>query len=162
MESAGCRRLDPEGVGNFDVGAHGGRVSQTLGYTAKRPKRRSRQQDPKAVREWIDKTLPLLERRADQEGAEVYWCGETGVAADQHPRCGYAREGLRVVMKVPPERIRVNLISAINADGSVRSMTYKEAMDARMFLVFVNRLLRTTTRKIFLAVDRLPAQGKVQ
>jgi hypothetical protein len=39
-------------------------------------------------------------------------------------------------------------------------MTYKEAMDGALFTVFLGRLLRTSTRKIFLIVDRLRAHGK--
>jgi hypothetical protein len=36
-------------------------------------------------------------------------------------------------------------------------MTYKGTMDAALFIVFLGRLLRSTTRKVFLIVDRLKA-----
>ena len=63
-------------------------------------------------------------------------------------------------MRVPPEHIRVNLISAINADGSIRYMTYNGSMNADLFVTFLKRLSRSTTHKIFLIADHLPAHGK--
>ena len=65
-----------------------------------------------------------------REGAEIYWCDETGVAADQHPRRGYAREGQPATMEVPDPHIRINQISAISNEGAVRFMTYKGTMTA--------------------------------
>ena len=134
-----------------------GEYLRRWGYTAKRPRRHARQQDPEEVREWLEETYPAIEARASEEGAEIYWCDETGVAADEHPRYGYARKGRPATMEVPDTHIRINQISAISNAGTVRFMTYKETMDAALFLVFLGRLLRTSTRKIFLIVDRLPA-----
>ena len=51
----------------------------------------------------------------------------------------------------------MNPISAISNRREVRFMTYAKAMNAALFLVFLERLLRSTTGKIFLIVDRLQA-----
>jgi transposase len=136
-----------------------GEYLRRWGYTAKRPRRHARRQDPEEVREWLEETYPVIAARAREEGAEIYWCDETGVAADEHPRYGYARKGRPATMEVPDAHIRINQVSAISNAGTVRFMTYKGAMDAALFLVFLGRLLRTSTRKIFLIVDRLPAHG---
>jgi transposase len=93
------------------------------GYTAKRPRRHARQQDPEEVREWLAETYPAIEEQARKEWAEIYWCDETGVAADEHPRSGYARKGCRATMEAPGPHIRVNQISAISNEGTVRFMT---------------------------------------
>jgi transposase len=127
------------------------------GYTAKRPRRRARKQDPEEVREWLEETYPAIEKRAEEEGAEIFWCDETGTAADEHPGYGYAREGQAAEIEVPDPHIRMNQISAISNRGAVRFMTYAQAMNAALFLVFLERLLRSTTGKIFLMVDRLQA-----
>ena len=37
--------------------------------------------------------LEDIERRAGREDAEIHWCDETGAAADEQPRTGYARAG---------------------------------------------------------------------
>jgi transposase len=137
-----------------------GEYLRRRGYTAKRPRRHARQQDPEEVREWLEKTYPAIEERAAEEGATILWCDETGVAADEHPRYGYARKGRPAIMEVPDRHIRINQISAISNEGTVRFMTYKGSMDGTLFKVFLGRLLRTSKRKIFLIVDRLSAHEK--
>jgi transposase len=127
------------------------------GYTAKRPRRHSRDQDPQEVRDWLQETYPLIQAQARRHGADIFWGDETGVAADEHPRLGYARRGQAARMEVPDSHIRINLISAISNEGALRFMTYKGAMDAALFIVFLGRLLRTTSRKVLLIVDRLRA-----
>ena len=52
------------------------------GYTAKKPRRHARKQDPEEIRQWLEETYPAIEKRAVEEGAEIYWCDETGTAAD--------------------------------------------------------------------------------
>src|SRR5829696_1756995 len=127
------------------------------GYTAKRPRRHARKQDPEEIRRWLEETYPAIEQRAEEEDATIHWCDETGVGADEHPACGYAPEGEPVTMGVPDPHIRVNQISTITNDGVVRFMTYARTMTAALFLVFLGRLLRNTTGKLFVIVDRLRA-----
>jgi transposase len=127
------------------------------GYTAKRPRRHARKQDPEEVRQWLEETDPAIEKRAAEEAAEISWCDETGAAADEHPGYGSAREGQAAQVEVPDPHLRMNQISAISNSGEVRFMTYAKAMNAALFLVFLERLLRSTTGKIFLMLDRLQA-----
>jgi transposase len=127
------------------------------GFTAKRPRRHSRDQDPAEVRQWLEETYPAIAARAEAEGAEIHWCDEVGVAADEHPARGYAPEGERVAMDVPDRHVRANQISTITNAGKVRFMTYTGTMTAALFLVFLGRLLRSTTGKVFLIIDRLQA-----
>jgi transposase len=134
-----------------------GKYLKRWGYTAKRPRRHARDQDPEEVAAWLSETYPLIEARAQQEGAEIFWGDETGVAADEHAHVGYARKGEPATMPVPDSHIRINVISAISNGGALRFMTYTQTMNAALFIVFLGRLLRTTTRKLFLIVDRLPA-----
>ena len=127
------------------------------GYTAKKPRRHARKQDPEEIRQWLEETYPAIETRAEDEAAEIYRCDETGAAADEHPGYGYARQGQAAVVEVPGPHLRMDQISAISNRGAVRFMTYAKAMNAALFLVFPERLLRSTTGKIFLMVDRLQA-----
>jgi transposase len=127
------------------------------GYTAKKPGRHSRDQDPEEVRQWLEETYPAIEKRATAEGADIYWCDETGRQADQQPGYGYARQGEPAVMEVPDSHIRVSQISAISNEGAVRFMTYTSTMTAALFIVFLSKLVRGAQRKIFLIVDRLKA-----
>lgn len=127
------------------------------GFTAKRPRRHARDQDPEEVRQWLEETYPAIQARAEKEGAEIHWCDEVGVAADEHPARGYAPQGERVTMEVPDRHLRANQISTITNTGQVRFMTYLGTMTAALFLVFLDRLLRSTTGKVFLIIDRLQA-----
>ncbi len=70
-----------------------GRYLKRWGFTAKRPRRRARDQDPEEVRQWLEETYPAIEARAEREGAEIHWGDEVGVAADQQPARGYAPQG---------------------------------------------------------------------
>jgi transposase len=126
-------------------------------YTAKKPGRHSKDQEPEEVRKWLEETYPTIEKRAGEEGADIYWCDETGRQADQHPGYGYAKKGEPATMEVPNSHIHCNQISAISNDGSVRFMTYTSTMTAALFIVFLTRLVRGANRKIFLIVDRLKA-----
>lgn len=134
-----------------------GSYLQRWGYTAKRPRRHAKKQDPEEIRQWLEETYPALERRAQQEDAEIHWCDETGVRADQHSAYGYAPVGEPVTMDVPDPHIGMNQISTITNEGTVRFMTYARTMNAALFLVFLGRLLRSTTGKLFVIVDRLRA-----
>lgn len=58
------------------------------GLTAKRPRRHARDQDPEEVRQWLEETCPAIEERAEAEGAEIHWCDEVGVAADEQSARG--------------------------------------------------------------------------
>jgi transposase len=134
-----------------------GRYLQRWGFTLKRPRRHARDQDPDEVRQWLEETYPAIEARAEREGAEIHWGDEVGVAADQQPARGYAPQGEPATQDVPDAHIRANQISTITNAGEVRFMTYTQTMTAALFLVFLGRLLQSTTGKVFLIVDRLRA-----
>ena len=134
-----------------------GEYLRRWGYTAKKPRRHSRDQDPEEVNKWLNETYPQLARKAGEEGADILWCDETGVAADAYPGYGYAREGQPATLEVPKPHIRINMISAISNDGLLRFMTYRGSMNGALFLVFLKQLLRGATRKIYLIADRLKA-----
>src|SRR2546423_2735291 len=127
------------------------------GYTAKKPRRHSRQQDPDEVEQWLEETYPAIEEQAEREDAELLWADEVGVDADHQPGCGYARKGEPATRETPPPLIRVNQISAISNEGTVRFMTYKGSYNAAVFLLFLGKLIEGATRKILLIADQLQA-----
>jgi transposase len=134
-----------------------GEYLRRWGYTSKKPARHAHKQDPDEVQQWLEETYPAIEEQAAREDAEILWTDEVGVAADHHPGCGYAREGERATMEVPGPHIRVNQISAISNEGTVRFMTYQGSLNAAVFLVFLSKLIEGATRKILLIADRLQA-----
>lgn len=134
-----------------------GEYLRRWGYTSKKPSRHSQHQKPDEVEPWLEETYPAIETLATKENAEILWTDEVGVAAEHHPGCGYARQGERATMDVPSPHIRVNQISAISNEGTVRFMTYKGSLNAAVFLTFLSKLLEGAGRKILLIADRLQA-----
>ena len=134
-----------------------GQYLRRWNYTSKKPARHARKQKPDEVEEWLQQTYPTIEAQATKEDAEIMWTDEVGVDADHHPGRGYARQGERATMEVPGPHIRVNQISAISNEGTVRFMTYKGSLNAAVFLVFLSKLIEGATRKILLITDRLQA-----
>jgi transposase len=139
-----------------------GEYLRRWGYTAKKPQRHARKQDPDEVAQWLEETYPAIEKQAVKEDAEIHWCDETGAVADHHPGTGYSPKGEPVTIDVPGPHIRMNQISTITNEGTVRFMTYKGTMDSALFLEFLGRLLRTSTKKILLITDRLKAHEDVK
>src|SRR3954469_2299083 len=134
-----------------------GQYLRRWGYTSKKPQRHARKQDPDEIDKWLEETYPAIEAQAAREDAEILWADEVGVEADHHPGCGYAREGERATMDVPAPHIRVNQISAISNEGTVRFMTYRGSLNAVVFLLFLSKLIAGATRKILLIADQLQA-----
>lgn len=134
-----------------------GQYLRRWGYTPKKPQRRARKQNPDEVAQWLDETYPAIEEQAARENAEILWTDEVGVEADHHPGKSYAREGERATMAVPGPHIRVNQITAISNEGTLRFMTYKGMMNAVTFLLFLQKLVEGGGRKILLIADRLQA-----
>jgi transposase len=114
------------------------------------------------VEQWLLETYPAIEVQAVDEGAEILWTDEVGVAADHHPGTGYARRGERATLDVPRPHIRVNQISAISNEGSVQFMTYSGMLTATVFLLFLQRLVAGARRKILLIADRLQAHKTLE
>lgn len=127
------------------------------GYTPKRPSRRSRAQDPEEVAEWLEKTFAEVKARAAREGAEVWFCDETGVRVDEVRGRGYARVGEPAVAEVPKRERRVNVISAISSEGEVLFRTFRETLSWPVFVSFLSLLVAVWRRKLVLVVDRLRA-----
>src|SRR5439155_12454890 len=78
---------------------------------------------------------------------------------EDHGDCGTVSPRPRNY-SVPPRRpfkTAANQLSTITNRGEVRLMTYTQTMTAALFLVFLGRLLRSTTGKVFLIIDRLRA-----
>ncbi len=93
--------------------------------------------------------------RAAKEEAVVYWGDETGVNNCETVERGFAPKGHSPVLPVETKRERVNMISAISSQGSVRFMVYQENMDQRRLIQFMQRIVRLSDRKVFLILDNL-------
>jgi hypothetical protein len=60
------------------------------GYTPQKPLRKAYEQQPAAVRKWMDEQFPAIRARAKSEGAEIHWGDETGLRSDDVRGRSYA------------------------------------------------------------------------
>ena len=125
------------------------------GMTPQRPIKRSYKQNPEEVQKWLEEEYPKIKQRAKEENAEIHWGDETGCQNETNYVKGYALKGKTPSMPVGNEHIRVNMISSITNQGKLRFMFYRGSMNAKVFLKFLNRLIKGANRKIFLIVDNM-------
>lgn len=134
-----------------------GRLLHRLGYTPQRPLYRAYQQDPQAVRHWLDQEFPKIQRLARAEGATVYFADEAGLRSDHHGGRTWGRRGETPVVVTTGARFSVNMLSAIAAKGQLRFMVTDKRVNGPVFVEFLRRLLHNQERPVFLVVDGHPS-----
>jgi transposase len=127
------------------------------GFTVQRPVVRAYERNPVEVKRWLAEVYPSIVARSKEERAEIHWGDETGVAASDYARSGYAPKGRPpVLISVGnSKQTRVNMISSITNQGQVRFMLYEDKMRSEVFIKFMCRLVKDSPKKIFLIVDNL-------
>lgn len=135
-----------------------GRVLRRLGLTPQRPLRRAWEQAPEAVEQWKRTIYPEIRRRAQAEGARIYFADESGIRSDHHAGTTWAPKGETPVVAATGKRFSINLISAISPRGALRFRVVEGSVTGEVFAGFVQRLLEDTPEpeKVFLVVDGHP------
>jgi transposase len=133
-----------------------GRLLRALGLSPQRPLWRAWQADPEAVARWKDEQFPLIRAQARAEGATVYFADEAGIRSDYHAGSTWAPVGQTPVVKATGARHRLNMISAVTAQGLLRFATYTGSFTAARFIEFCKKLLADTAGPVYLVVDGHP------
>lgn len=128
---------------------------QRWGFTYQRPSKRAYHQNPQAVQRWLDVEYPRIKEKAFQEKAEIFWCDETGISNEAAGKRGFSPRGQTPVLKVEVRRERVNMISALTNQGTLRFMLYLETMTTVLLIMFFQRLIREAEHKIYVILDNL-------
>jgi transposase len=127
------------------------------GFSPQRPQRRALEQNPAAVRRWLEETYPAIRAQARQEGGVVLWLDEMGVRSDAATGRSWAPVGRTPVIKRTGKRFRVNMISAVSNAGMLRFRLFVGSFSGPVFIDFLRRLLRDCGgRKVHLVVDGHP------
>lgn len=132
------------------------RLMNQIGLSAQRPLWRAYQQDPRAVRQWLEKDYPAIRRRAKREGAQIFFADEAGVRSDYHSGTTWGRRGQTPIVSSTGARFGANLISAVSAQGQLRFMLTKGRVTAAVFIEFLRRLLVNATAPVFVIADGHP------
>ena len=133
-----------------------GRYLAQWGLTPQKPLTRAYEQNPAAVRRWLEEVYPALRAEAAAAGAEIHWGDEMGFRSDYHAGRTYGRRGQTPVVPATGQRFRANVISALTNRGRLAFMVFREGFTAPVFLRFLRRLIRLVQRAVFLVVDNHP------
>jgi len=132
-----------------------GEYLKRLRFTPQKPLRRAYEQNPKAVKKWLDEAYPLIVKKVKKDRAEIHWNDETGLCNDSYHGRSYAPRGHTPAIRLSARCQRVNLISTVTNQGKVRFMVYENRMNSNTQIKFLKRLIKDSPRKIFLILDNL-------
>ena len=132
-----------------------GEYLKRWGFTPQKPLRKAYKQNPEAVKAWLNRAYPGIQKRAKKEDAEIHWGDETGLCNDSYHGRSFAPRGETPAIKLHPRCERVNLISSVTNQGKVRFMVYKNRMNSQTLIKFMRRLIKDSDKKIFLILDNL-------
>jgi transposase len=124
-------------------------------FTPQRPRKRATERREPEVRRWLERDYPAIARRAKAEGAEVHWGDETGLSNQANYGRSFAPVAQTPVIARPAARFTCSMISTLTNLGRLRFMVFEGALNAIIFLTFLQRLVRDSPRKVFLIVDNL-------
>ena len=134
-----------------------GRYLRRWGLTPQKPLRRAFEQDPEAVRRWLETEYPAIEQAAKRQKAQIFWGDEMGLRSDHQAGRSYGKRGRTPVIPGTGQRFGCNMISAIANRGKLLFMVFEEDFNSTVFVRFLKRLTRQVKQQIFLIVDRHPA-----
>ena len=117
--------------------------------------RKAYEQNPKAVKKWLEEEYPAIAANAKKEKAEIHWGDETGLSNNcQHGR-SYSPRGRTPAIRLPAKKERINLISSITNQGKTRFMIYDGTMNSDTLIKFFKRLIKDADKKVYLVLDNL-------
>jgi transposase len=128
---------------------------QRWGLTPQRPGKVAYEQDEKIIKAWIKNTYSAIVLRASTENAEICFGDETGVSLNTYYGRSYAPKGQTPTIKLPAVKSHVSVISSISNLGLFKFMMYKGGLNNTLFLIFLEKLIKDSPKKIFLILDNL-------
>lgn len=131
------------------------KYTKRWGLSPQRPTKSAYEQDPHKITQWLDEEYPKIVEEAQNEGAEIHWSDETGVALSTFYARSYAPTGKTPILRLPVRQGHLSLIASITNRGDMRFMMYRGALNANLFILFAERLIKDTPKKVYLIVDNL-------
>jgi transposase len=132
-----------------------GKYLQRWEFTSQVPIKRAYERNDAKVIAWLEEDYPKIQKQAQEEDAEIQWADETACVSLPSIIKGYAPKGKTPVIEHTAKRFKINMISSITNRGKLRFMVYEQNMDADLFVTFLERLIESSEKKIFLILDNL-------
>ena len=139
-----------------------GRYLTSWGFSSQKPARRAIEQNPEAIKKWLESEYPSIQKLAKKEMATIYWGDEMGLRSDHTTGRTYGLIGRTPIVRRTGNRFSCNIISSITNLGKLSFMIFHENFNSEVFLRFRKRLIQQAPRKIFLIVDRHKAHKSKQ
>lgn len=133
-----------------------GRYLKRWGFTPQKPARRALEQDPVAVRRWLNEEYPALVAAAKRENAEIYWEDELGLRSDHAVGRAFAPRGRTPRIVMTGQRFGCNVISAITNRGRLNFRVFRGRFVTKVYLDYLKRLAKQAPRKPFVITDGHP------
>jgi transposase len=131
-----------------------GKILKMLGFSPQRPAWQALERDPEKRRKWTEETFPAIKKRADQEGASIYFADEAYARTDHNAGTTWAPVGQTPVVEHLGAREGIGMVSAISTRGELHWMIHSESMDSALFIQYLEYLIHDVEGKIFLIADR--------
>lgn len=139
-----------------------GRYLDKWGFSPQKPARRAIEQNPQAIEKWFEFEYPMIQKLAKKEKATIHWGDEMGLRSDHNVGRTYGKKGKTPVVKRTGNRFSCNMISSITNLGKLSFMIFHDNFTSEIFLIFLKKLIRRLSRKVFLIVDRHRAHRSKQ
>jgi len=131
-----------------------GRYLHQLGLSAQVPDWKAHEQDPQAVRRFVEEKFPRIVRLACKIGAELYFLDESGCRAHQHQGRTWGLVGQRPVVESTGQRFGLNMISAVSPKAGLRFKVVERSIRSEEVIRFLEALLKGSDRPIIVVADR--------
>ncbi len=139
-----------------------GRYLKSWGYTPQKPIKKAFEQKLEQVLKWLEDGYPAIEKLARPERAAIYFGDETACRSDHQTGRSYAPKGQTPIIKAMGKRYTVNMISAISNRGHLQFMLMDKGFNSEVFKVFLQQIIRHSTRKLFFITDNHPAHKTIK
>lgn len=133
-----------------------GRYLKKWGFTPQKPLRRAYEQDPVAVKRWLNEQYPAIKAQAKREKAEIHWGDQMGLRSDHQTGTSYGKRGKTPVVRGTGQRFGCNMMSTVTNHRTLRFSVFTERFTTKVLIDFCTRLLRSVDRKVLLILDRHP------
>ena len=132
-----------------------GKYLKRWGFTPQRPLKKAYEQSPEAVAKWVNEEYRKIAKAAKTEGAEIQWGDETGLRSDDVRGCGYAPKGKTPVVLANANRSKLSVISTVTNKGQMRWKVFSGALNAKVLIGSMKRLVHGREKRVFLILDNL-------
>lgn len=137
-----------------------GALLAKLGLTPQKPLQRAYQRDPEAIEKWQRETFPAIAKQAKKQGADIFFWDESGFRADTVHGKTWGVRGQTPVVQRPGQRQSISAASAVSAKGAFWFQTYNGALNAELFVEFLQKMMKYRKKPVHLVLDSLPAHKK--